>query len=69
MFYSLWVIHEALKMGSMNKEEIPTDNPQEKVREDTEAETISLTELHGNLTHFATGAQERMYQSEIQQQR
>ena len=53
-------------MGSMNKGENPTDSPQEEVREDTEAETIALTELHGNLTHFAIGAQERMFQSEIQ---
>ena len=60
------MIQEALKIGSMNKEENPTDSQQEEVREDTEAETIALTELHGNLTHFAIGAQERMFQSEIQ---
>ena len=53
-------------MGSMNKEENPTDSPQEEVREDTEAETIALMKLHGNLTHFAIGAKERMFQSEIQ---
>ena len=36
------------------------------MREDTEAETRALMELHGDLTHFATGAQEWMFQSKIQ---
>jgi len=63
------VIQEALKMGSMNKETIPSDNPQEEERQDTRAETIALMELHGYLSHFAPRgrpAEQRMFQSEIQ---
>ena len=69
MFLNLWVIQEALIMGSVNKEMITSDSQQEEEREDTRAETIALMELHGDLTHFAPRgrpAEERMFQSEIQ---
>ena len=63
------MIQEALIMGSVNKEMITSDRPQEEEREDTRAETIALMELHGDLTHFAPRgrpAEQRMFQSEIQ---
>ena len=52
-------------MGSMHKEDNPTDSPKEDMREDSEAEMMALMELHGNSTHFGGGARERMLQSEI----
>ena len=56
-------------MGSMNKEMIPSDSPQEEEREDTRAETIALMELNGDQTNFAPRgrpAEERMFKSGIQ---